>query len=159
VDLTIANFPNRKVVDEQFDALDSFPKTATLQATCDFEMRRIARLPVLDEGINVSGTLETELLSTVGIAFHSSRSQPSKPNRRQLNGESSSRPGRGNCLHVRADFGSAALLTQTLEWGETEPETEIRRDLQSFLQLTLNHISETLNSCLFIGNIISAIRA
>jgi hypothetical protein len=63
------------VVDDQFDVFDFFRKKAVLLATYDFEMDRIARLLILDEGIVVSWTCETGLFSAVETAFYSSRNQ------------------------------------------------------------------------------------
>jgi ubiquitin C-terminal hydrolase len=69
-------------------------------------------------------------------------------------------------LHVAAKVCSTRLLTQTLQWGETETfqgrTLPVQRDAQSFLRLLLNHIRENSVdpsvAALFTGKLATAIR-
>jgi ubiquitin carboxyl-terminal hydrolase 7 len=70
-------------------------------------------------------------------------------------------------LHVAAKVCSTRLLTQTLQWGDTETfqgrTSPVQRDAQSFLRLILNHVRDNATdpsvSSLFTGKIATAIRS
>jgi ubiquitin C-terminal hydrolase len=69
-------------------------------------------------------------------------------------------------LHVAAKVCSTRLLTQTLQWGETESfpgrPASVQRDAQSFFRLLLNHIRDNTGdpaiATLFTGKLATAIR-